>query len=90
MTQTVIFLASCPKSNSVVDTIENIYNNINSYGVMRVPYYLKNSSNNYLNPHDFGGYVNQKYLNSPFSFVKFKAIAFEKRLMEWINKIKGK
>jgi len=89
LTQTVIYLASCPKSNSVIETIDNVYKNINQNGIMKVPYYLKNSSNDYKNPHSFGGYIKQRYLIKPFSFVKFRAIAFEKTLIEWINKIRG-
>jgi len=89
LTQAVVFLASCPKSNSVVQTIDNVYNSIKQHGVMRVPYYLKNSSNDYQNPHNFGGYVKQNYLIKPLKFVQLKAIGFEKTLIEWINKIKG-
>ncbi len=89
LTQAVIFLASCPKSDSVIKTIDNIYNSIEQNGIMRVPYYLKNSSNDYQNPHSFGGYVRQNYLIKPLKFVELKAIAFEKTLIEWIKKIKG-
>jgi len=89
LTQAVIFLASCPKSNTVVKVIDNVYNSIEQNGIMRVPYYLKNSSNDYKNPHNYGGYVKQNYLIKPLKFVQLKAIAFEKTLIEWINKIKG-
>ncbi len=89
LTQAVIFLASNPKSNSVVETINNVYDNIAKNGIMKVPNYLKSYSNNYKNPHNFGGYIKQHYLIKPFSFVKFKAIAFEKTLLEWIKKIQG-
>jgi len=88
LTQTVIFLASCPKSNSVPNAIDNVYNYITQNSIMRVPYYLKNSSNDYKNPHNFGGYVKQHYLLKSIKFVRFKAIAFEKILIDWIEKIK--
>ncbi len=87
LTQCVIFLASCPKSDSVGIAINNTYNSLER-DIFKVPNYLKYSSQNYKNPHQFGGFVKQNYLQQKLHLVKLKAIGFEKTLLEWVEKIK--
>jgi putative ATPase len=54
-----------------------------------VPPHLLNHSKQYLYPHDFGGWVEQPYLEKPLKFYESKGIAYEKRLDEWLEKIRG-
>lgn len=88
LSQCVIFLASCPKSNSVGLTIDNVYNSLDK-DVLQVPHNIKKSSTSYKNPHYYGGFLNQQYLQKKLELVKFKPIGFEKTLLEWIAKIKS-
>mgnify|MGYP002144723103 FL=1 len=43
----------------------------------------------YKYPHDFGGWVEQKYTDNPLEPLELKNIGFEKTLKEWVEKIKG-
>ena len=46
----------------------------------------------YLYPHDFGGWVEQNYLEDakePLEFVESTTKGFEKTLNEWLSKIKN-
>ncbi len=88
LTQCVTYLASSPKSNSVVTTIDNTYNAINSE-ILSVPEHLKLFSKNYKNPHDYNHYLKQNYLSKSLKLVKLKGIAFESRLLEWLEKIRS-
>jgi len=88
LSQCVIFLASCPKSNSVGLAIDKVYNSLDN-SILRVPNHIKNGSTLYKNPHQYGGFINQKYLLRNLELVKLKAIGFEKTLLEWVEKIKN-
>jgi putative ATPase len=88
LTQCVIYLTSCPKSNSVVQAIDNFYNYFNDNETLKVPNHLKFNSNFYKNPHDFGGYIKQNYLTKTIQLFQSKTIGFEKKLLEWVEKIK--
>ncbi len=88
LTQTVVFLASCPKSDLVSKSINSVYNYLEK-DYMSVPNSIKNSSVFYKNPHDYGGYIKQSYLQKNINFVKSKGIAFEKTLLDWLSKIKN-
>ncbi|WP_200762946.1 replication-associated recombination protein A [Nitrosophilus alvini] len=91
LSQCVIYLASCPKSNSAYKAINNAMKAIEDGVLLPVPNYLKSPSpGGYLYPHDFGGYVKQKYLAKNLKFYKSKDIGFEKTLNEWIRKIKNR
>lgn len=86
LSQCVIFLASCPKSNTA-------YVAINAAMAQKeraqIPENLIPGSKNYLYPHDFGGYVAQKYTVDPKNFVKKTTIGFEATLNSWLQKIRG-
>ncbi len=71
LSQAVIFLASSPKSNSVYLAIDSAISDVRNGKVGEIPNYLKDSHyfgakelgiEGYKYPHDFGGYVKQKYL----------------------------
>lgn len=90
LAQCAVYLASCPKSNSSYKAINNALLHVKQNPPLNVPKHLKNPSDEYLYPHDFGGYVEQKYLQKPLRFYQSNHIGFEKTLDEWIEKIKNK
>ena len=89
LSQAVIYLASSPKSNSAYLSIKKALKVVEDGEILEELPYLKTNSANYLNPHNFGGYVKQRYLSKPLKFYQPKGIGFEKRLNEWIDKIKS-
>ena len=89
LSQAVIYLASSPKSNSAYLSIKKALKAVKDGEILEELPNLKTNSPNYLNPHNFGGYVKQKYLSKPLKLYKSKNIGFEKRLNEWIDKIKS-
>jgi putative ATPase len=89
LSQLLIYLASSPKSNSAYRAINGAGNHIASQGIRRVPEHLKNHSKDYLYPHDFGGWVKQRYLDGAVGkFYENSGIGFEKRLKEWLELIR--
>ena len=52
-----------------------------------IPANILPNSKDYLYPHNFGGYVKQKYLAQKLEFVEKSSIGFEKNLNEWLEKI---
>ena len=88
--QCVIYLASSPKSNSSYNAINKALNEVKSGKIFEVPKHLDSQHLGYLYPHDFGGYVEQEYLEENLDIYKSNEIAFEKTLTEWLNKIKNK
>ena len=40
-----------------------------------------------LYPHDFGGWVEQKYLAKPLKFVEYKNSGYEAKMGEWMEKV---
>lgn len=92
LSQLVVYLAHCPKSNSSYLAINNAIDYVNNNEKLSIPTYLINSSPdriNYLYPHDYGGYVEQKYLSKELKFYENKMVGFEKNLSEWIKKIQS-
>ena len=88
LAQLVIYLASCPKSNSAYKAINAAQKAIKEGIILDVPNHIKTHAKNYLYPHDFGGYVKQKYLLEDLKFYESRGIGFEAKLNEWIEKIK--
>lgn len=88
LAQAVIYLASCPKSNSSYKAIDKALEFVQNEKKKSVPNHLINRSDDYLYPHDFGGFVEQTYKNNDEVFYQTDLIGFEKTLNEWILKIK--
>ena len=88
LSQLLIYLASCPKSNSAYKAINEAQRYAREGHLHPVPKRLKNHSKEYKYPHDFGGWVKQKYSEISLSFYRSMNIGFEKTLDEWINKLK--
>ena len=88
LSQLVIYLASSPKSNSSYRAINSALKAVEDGLILSVPNNIKTHSKSYIYPHDFGGYVKQKYLEKELQFYKSSCIGFEKTLNDWIEKIK--
>ncbi|MDC0933652.1 replication-associated recombination protein A [Arcobacteraceae bacterium] len=86
--QCVVYLASCPKSNSAYNAINSALSYVANEEVLDIPIHLKDAHVGYKYPHDFGGYVKQQYLQKEITFYESKKIGYEKTLDDWISKIK--
>lgn len=93
LSQCVVYLASSPKSNSSYKAINEALKYIKNNPKLNVPRYLINTDpaiKNYLYPHDFGGFVDQDYLEIPLKFYFANDIGFEKTLNLWYKKVTKK
>lgn len=86
--QCVIYLASSPKSNSSYLAINKALNEVRNGKILNIPKHLKSFHDGYKYPHDFGGYVEQIYIEKELNLYTTNNIGFEKTLTEWIKKIK--
>lgn len=89
LSQCVIYLSCSPKSNTAYNAINEAIKLINDGEILSIPKNILPKSKDYLYPHQYGGWIKQKYLQKPLEFVKHTQKGFEKTLLEWINKIKG-
>lgn len=86
LAQCAVYLASCPKSNSSYKAINSALKYIQENPKLSIPTHLINShpdKKNYLYPHDFGGYVDQIYLEKNLKFYESSDIGFEQKLNLW-------
>ena len=94
LSQCAIYLACSPKSNSSYVAMNAALKYVRENPPLQIPPYLINNTQqnaqNYLYPHDFGGYIEQEYTQIPLKFYENKGIGFEKTLNEWVEKIKEK
>jgi len=90
LAQTIIYLSSCPKSNSAYCAINQALAYVKNEKALKILPHLKSPSpNSYKYPHDFGGWVEQDYLEKQLNFYNSTNIGFEKTLEEWCKKIKA-
>ncbi len=87
LSQCVIYLACSPKSNSAYVAINHALDDT-GFHLDSVPEHIKTHAKGYKYPHDFNGFVEQKYHNGN-KYVFLKHIGFEKTLQEWLVKIKN-
>jgi putative ATPase len=90
LSQLVVYLASSPKSNAAYMAINRAQKAIKEVEIHPIPDHIKTHAKNYVYPHDFGGWVTQKYLSTPMHFYETEQIGFEKTLFEWHQKIVSK
>ncbi|WP_375725214.1 replication-associated recombination protein A [Arcobacter sp. KX21116] len=90
LSQCVIYLASSPKSNSAYEAINKGISEVKNGKILDIPKNIDSFHKDYLYPHNFGGYVEQKYLSESLNLYNSKGIGFEKTLDDWIKKIKDK
>lgn len=88
LSQCLIYLASCPKSNSAYIAINKALSYVGNEEVLNIPTHLKDSHMGYKYPHDFGGYIDQQYLEKDITFYSSKKIGYEQTLDDWLSKIK--
>ncbi|RDU55079.1 recombinase RarA [Helicobacter sp. MIT 00-7814] len=90
LSQCVIYLASSPKSNTAYKAINKAISCVKEGKIFPIVSNILPHSKEYLYPHDFGGFVEQRYLQEDLEFVESTAKGFEKTLNEWLAKIKSK
>lgn len=88
--QCVVYLASCPKSNSAYVGINKALNEVKNGKILDIPKHLDSQHVGYLYPHDFGGWVKQEYLTKPLRVYESSNVGYEKTLNEWLLKIKNR
>ena len=89
LAQAAIYLCASPKSNSAYAAINDAQKAIRNGLLLEPPDTIKQFNENYRYPHDFGGWVEQEYLTQSLHFVDFKPIGYERKMGEWLEKIKG-
>ena len=99
LSQLAIYLACSPKSNTAIIAIDSALAEVAKGDTPDVPNHLKDAHYDgakklgrgiqYKYPHDFGGWVEQKYTYKALKPLELKNIGFEKTLKEWLEKIKG-
>jgi putative ATPase len=87
LSQAVIYLCASPKSNSAYNAINAAQQAVRNGIILEIPEAIRQQHKSYLYPHDFGGWVEQKYLSKPLKFVEFKNIGYEGKMGEWIEKV---
>ena len=90
LAQAVIYLCASPKSNTAYNAINAAQSAVKNGVILDIPEHLRGQHKGYLYPHDFGGWVEQKYLSKPLKFVEFKNSGYEAKMGEWIEKVWGK
>lgn len=88
LSQCVIFLASCPKSNTAYKAIDLAIQAIHDGKILPIAPNILPHAKSYKYPHNFGGWVSQKYLTKDLRLVESTQKGFEKTLNEWLEKIK--
>ncbi|TWO28090.1 replication-associated recombination protein A [Campylobacter insulaenigrae] len=91
LAQCVVFLASSPKSNSSYLAINDALIYVKNNPALKILPHLDNNHpkrNTYLYPHDFGGWVKQRYLEKDLKFYHSKNIGFEQQLNLWLTQMK--
>lgn len=85
LSQAVIYLCASPKSNSAYLAINEAQKAVNDGIMLDIPKNIRQKNENYLYPHDFGGYVKQSYISKQLKFVELKNIGYEKKMKDWIE-----
>ena len=90
LSQLLIYLASSPKSNSAYMAINRAQKLVRDGEIYSVPPHIKTHAKDYLYPHNYGGWVEQSYMEKNISLYESRDIGFEKNLNEWHHKIRNK
>ncbi len=89
LAQAVVYLCASPKSNSSYMAINKAQKAVKDGVMLDIPKNITQQNENYLYPHDFGGYVKQKYLSQDLKFCELKEIGYEKKMKQWLEDIIG-
>jgi putative ATPase len=98
LAQAVVYVSCAPKSNASYLAIEKAYKDIESGRVQEVPDHLKDThykgaealghGKGYKYAHDYpGGFVKQKYLRKKVRYYEPKAIGYEAKIKERLEKL---
>lgn len=87
LAQAVIYLCASPKSNTAYNAINSALEAVKNGVILEIPEAIRPRGANYLYPHDFGGWVEQKYLSKPLKFVEYKNSGYEAKMGEWMEKV---
>ena len=87
LAQAVIYLCASPKSNSAYLAINSAIKSVQNGNIVDIPENIRQNKKNYLYPHDYGGFVKQKYLTKEMHFVTLKPIGYEKKMKEWLEQL---
>ena len=85
LAQAVIYLCASPKSNSAYLAINKALQAVKDGEILDIPRSITQQNEGYLYPHDFGGYVKQKYLTKEMRFVDLKDIGYERKMKDWLH-----
>jgi len=85
LAQVVVYLCASPKSNSSYEAINKALKSVRDGNILEIPKHITQQNENYLNPHNFGGYIKQEYLSKKMKFVELKNIGYEAKMKEWIK-----
>ena len=88
LAQAVIYLCASPKSNSAYLAINKAQKMINDGLILDIPKNITQMNDDYLYPHDFGGYVEQQYLSQKLNIVELKDIGYESKMKNWLDTLK--
>lgn len=89
LAQAVIYLCASPKSNTAYNAINSALEAVREGVILDIPDAIRPRGANYLYPHNFGGWVEQKYLSKPLKFVEYKNSGYEAKMGEWMKKVWG-
>ena len=87
LAQAVVYLCASPKSNSSYEAINKALKSVRDGNILDIPKNITQNNEGYLYPHDFGGYIKQKYLSKDLKFVELKNIGYEAKMKEWLKHI---
>ena len=87
LAQAVVYLCASPKSNSSYLAINSALKAVKDGVILEIPKHITQLNENYLNPHNFNGYIKQNYLSENLSFCSLKNIGYEKKMKDWIKNI---
>jgi len=90
LSECVLYLAVSPKSNTSYKAIKEGISRIKNGEIYEIPKNITQFNDGYLYPHDFGGWVEQHYVDERFKVVNFSDIGFEKKIKEWLLRLKEK
>jgi len=89
LSQAVVYLCASPKSNSSYLAINKALKAVRDGVMLEIPNTITQQNENYLNPHNFGGYVKQNYLTKNLKFIELKNIGYESKMKNWIENLKN-
>ena len=87
LAQAVVYLCASPKSNSSYLAINSALKAVKDGLILDIPKNITQINEDYLNPHNFGGFVKQNYLMQDIKFCELKKIGYEKKMKEWLTNI---